>query len=293
MLTEAPLWLAMQACPTPAVRHAPHPPPPQPPPNLSPPTPSLDVPQVYAQQIESLQAREASALSSLKAMEGKLKASSANGGADGDAPPALAAPGFTWVLVKEGQETAAAGTAGGAPGAWLPRNQSSAAASSASDSFAADAAAAEAAAAEEDSLKVGGSLLWGAGGAGRAGSGALGAAAVAGGRSRDQQLAALQQQVRELELTRDRLSEELVRAATEAAAGQAAAAAAAAAEQRMRELGERLTAAVELLGEKEELLEEARVDMEEMRQNYRHQIEFMAEQLTAAQAAAAPPARGS
>ena len=45
-------------------------------------------------------------------------------------------------------------------------------------------------------------------------------------------------------------------------------------------------AAVELLGEKEELLEEARADMEEMRDNYRKQIEFMAEQLTAAQAAA-------
>lgn len=216
-------------------------------------------------------------------MEGRLKAGSANGSAGGDAPPALAAPGFKWVLVKEGQEAGAAGAAGSAAAPRLTRDQSSAAASSASDSFAAEAAAAEAAAAEEDSLRVGGSLLWGAGGPGRAASGALGAA---GGRSYDSQLAALQQQVRELEATRERLSEELVRSATEAAAGQAARAAAAAAEQRMRELGERLAAAVELLGEKEELLEEARADMEEMRDNYRKQIEFMAEQLTAAQAAA-------
>ena len=59
---------------------------------------------MYAQQIESLQARESAALSSLRAMEGRLKAGSANGSAGGDAPPALAAPGFKWVLVKEGQE---------------------------------------------------------------------------------------------------------------------------------------------------------------------------------------------
>lgn len=232
--------------------------------------------QVYAQQIESLQAREASALSSVRvsgagssvptiqwglmglrpgppvlpassatpaclpspplpspqALEGKLKAT--NGGAD--APPALAAPGFKWTLVKEGQEAA-----GAASPAAPPSRQSSTVGGTGPGL---EGAPAPAAAAEDDSIKVGGSLLWG-------GTAARGASWGGGGRPRDQQVAALQQEVRELEATRDRLSEELVRAATEAAAGAAAQAAAAQARARIAELEEQLAAAVELLGEKE------------------------------------------
>ena len=272
--------------------------------------------QVYAQQIESLQAREASALSCVRTLEGKLKSAIGSNGSAGDAPPALAAPGYKWVLVKEGQEAAAVVGAGGSS-AWLSRQASSAGVSTADES---------AEPAEDESVKVGGSLLWGASSGRPSGGGGGGAPS---GRPRDQQVAALQQQVRELEATRERLSEELVRAATEAAAGQAARAAAAAADARLREAEERLAAAVELLGEKEELLEEAQVgaagrfvgaahceacrcgcararpvspaappslerrpclppcpcqtDMVEMREHYRQQIDFMATQLTAGQ----------
>lgn len=179
-------------------------------------------------------------------LESKLKASS------GDAPPALAAPGFKWVLVKEGHEAplVAASQGGG------PSRQSSVAGSVPDESAAAagmPTAAAAAQPADDESVKVGGSLLWGSA---RAASWGGGAAASSGGsRPQLQQVAALQQQVRELEATRDRLSEELVRAATEASAGQAAQVASAAAKAQLADLQEQLTAAVELLGEKEELLE--------------------------------------
>jgi outer membrane murein-binding lipoprotein Lpp len=193
----------------------------------------------------------------LQALESKLKGSN---GSAADAPPALAATGFKWVLVKEGQEAAPPPSAAAAPAGTLQRDSS------------ADDLSAPAPPADDESLKVGGSLLWGAAtSASRSGLGGGGGS----GRARDQQVAALQLQVRQLEATRDQLSEELVRTATEAAAGQAARAGAAAAEARVEDLQERLAAALELLGEKEELLEEAMVDMEEMRANYRQQIEFM------------------
>lgn len=153
---------------------------------------------------------------SCQGLEGRLK--SANGAAP-DAPPALAAPGFKWVLVREGQEASAASAAaagGGGAGAGPSRQGSSAAMSAAG----AEPPSATAAAAEEEGVRVGGSLLWGGLRGGQPGSGS------SGGRPRDQQVAALLRQISELEATRDRLAEELVAAATEAAAGQAAQAAA-------------------------------------------------------------------
>ena len=174
------------------------------------------------------------------------------------------------------------------------------------------------AAAEEEGVRVGGSLLWGGSRSNQSGGwGGGGGSGGASGRPKDQQLAALQQQIRELEATRDRLAEELVAAATEAAAGQAAQAAARRAAAEVTDLQvrlaglwgeeaatgharssrgsshpamtrprhvldqaaappinhipwpaalqERLAAALELLGEKAELLEEAMTDMDEMR----------------------------
>lgn len=219
------------------------------------------------------------------------------------------------MLVREGQEAAAAAAAG-ATASQAPSRQSSVAASAADDPQAAAGAPAAAPAPEDDSVKVGGSLLWGGARPGSWGGGS-------GGRSRDQQVAALQAQLRELESTRDRLSEELVRAATEAAEGQAARAAAAAAKEQvwrgravcdagqgagrldrslallckphacdgalpwrrahpptitfallaqLADLRDKLAASLELLGEKEELLEEALVDLQEMKANYRRQV---------------------
>jgi TATA element modulatory factor len=94
-----------------------------------------------------------------------------------------------------------------------------------------------------------------------------------------QQLVSFQRRVTDLTSARDRLSEELVKAETSAAAGEASKRKVAQLEKQLQELAVRHSAAVELLGEREESLEELSADLAELKQNFRHQIEFMADEL--------------
>jgi DnaJ-domain-containing protein 1 len=92
-------------------------------------------------------------------------------------------------------------------------------------------------------------------------------------------LASLQRTVHELEATRDRLSEELVRAEGEAAAGRVSAARSAALEVEVAGVGQRYHSAMELLGEREEKIEELAADIVEMRDGYRQQVACLADEI--------------
>lgn len=94
-----------------------------------------------------------------------------------------------------------------------------------------------------------------------------------------QQLTSLQRMVTELQITRDKLSEELIKAETEAAQGKTAQKRTTYLEKEVVDLKTRLATALELLGEKEERVEELTIDLAEVKAHYRHQIEFMANQM--------------
>lgn len=91
-------------------------------------------------------------------------------------------------------------------------------------------------------------------------------------RARVAEVQSLEAQVKSLEATRDRLAEELVQAAqkSEQAADMAS---------EIEDLRSRYTAAVEMLGERDESLEELRADLQDVKNLYRDQIEFMVMQL--------------
>jgi predicted nucleic acid-binding Zn-ribbon protein len=92
-------------------------------------------------------------------------------------------------------------------------------------------------------------------------------------------LASLQRTVHDLEATRDRLSEELVRSEGEAAAGRVSAARSAALELEVAGVQQRYHSAMELLGEREEKIEELAADIVEMRDGYRQQVACLADEI--------------
>lgn len=80
-----------------------------------------------------------------------------------------------------------------------------------------------------------------------------------------------------------RLSEELVRVSTEAAAGEAALVRAEGLAAELAALRALHLSAVELLGEREERLDELSADLADVRETYRQQIDYMAGQLVGLQ----------
>ncbi|KAJ9527464.1 hypothetical protein QJQ45_025788, partial [Haematococcus lacustris] len=88
-------------------------------------------------------------------------------------------------------------------------------------------------------------------------------------------------EVRALELTRDRLAEELVAAAQTSDQAREVLHTVAALKLEVEEVRARYVAAVELLGERDEALEELRADLLDVRNMYKEQLEFMLTQLTA------------
>jgi len=77
------------------------------------------------------------------------------------------------------------------------------------------------------------------------------------------------------------LSEELVKAELQVQEGRVAKETAAALELELVDMRKRQAMAIELLGEREERIEELTVDVAEMRDSYRQQIIFMADEANA------------
>ena len=75
------------------------------------------------------------------------------------------------------------------------------------------------------------------------------------------------------------LAEEVIAAAGSEEAARAALANMDSAKQEHRQAQQQLLACTEMLGEKEERLEELRADLQDVKQLYKDQIEFMVEQL--------------
>jgi len=75
------------------------------------------------------------------------------------------------------------------------------------------------------------------------------------------------------------LAEEVIAAAGSEEAARSALADAASAQTEHRQAQQQLMACTEMLGEKEERLEELRADPQDVKQLYKDQIEFMVEQL--------------
>ncbi|KAK9829150.1 hypothetical protein WJX72_004204 [[Myrmecia] bisecta] len=161
------------------------------------------------------------------------------------APPALAGPGYKWVLMREGEE---------------PRSRQQPASSSGSTPRAAAGSGSgsvgfsKGMAAELERLRD----------------------AV---RIKEDQLASVQQQISSLEATRDSLAEELVAVSQTAEAGAEASRELERLRAEHEQVHRRLQASIEMLGERDERIEELRADVADVKQLYKDQIEFMVEQL--------------
>lgn len=103
---------------------------------------------------------------------------------------------------------------------------------------------------------------------------------------RETRVDALQQMVMELQMTRDRLLEELVSLEREVADGKAAKMQVAEKTKQLEDLKTRYDKAVELLGEREEQLEELRADLEDVRESFRGQVNSLANEVEALRAKA-------
>jgi TATA element modulatory factor len=243
---------------------------------------------VYAQQLDALQAKEEEAAKAAAALREELKSRQQQQQNDHQQqqqqqqsnqslpspskaqqnPPALAAPGFKWVMIKEDQGNnnvisndgvigGGAGGIGGSPGKQGIAN-AGISGNNISDT-------------SSPGVLPGGSGL----------VSALAAATARGGPNSNDAaaLAALHRTVNDLQATRDRLSEELVRAEGEAASGRVTAARCAALEVEIAGVKQRYTSAMELLGEREEKIEELTADIVEMRDGYRQQIACLADEM--------------
>eukprot|EP00803_Ostreobium_quekettii_P008079 evm.model.scf_194.7 EVM.evm.TU.scf_194.7 scf_194:69068-76365(+) len=96
-------------------------------------------------------------------------------------------------------------------------------------------------------------------------------------------LETLAQQLRSAEATRDRLAEELVRESQRAESATSALIDLERLKEQHRDLESRYAAAVELLGEREEQLEELRADLQDVKELYKEQIAFLTEQAAMAE----------
>ena len=94
-------------------------------------------------------------------------------------------------------------------------------------------------------------------------------------RMKQTEFAALNEQVRELKLTRDQLAEELVKATQKSDQAAEALGAVSSLREEVEASQAKYIAAVELLGEKDEVLEELRADLEDVKNLYKDQIEYL------------------
>ncbi|KAI8467159.1 MAG: TATA element modulatory factor 1 TATA binding-domain-containing protein [Monoraphidium minutum] len=241
------------------------------------------------------------------------------GGPDEVQPPAMAGPGFKWVLVREGEDEPSpppppppppprqgslrpgAGSGGGGedgtpPGSPYGGSQRSLAASL-DDLLLAPSASHHAfsAPALQAYGSIGAGSAAGSGGPGHGGPQRQhsqqwrggGAHASAAGIERLRaafkqkcgETAQLEARVRELEATRDALAEELLAAAHAAEAAGAAAAEGAALRGQVEDLRARYAAAVELAGERDEQLDEVRADLADVKDLFRAQVEHLVAQI--------------
>lgn len=238
---------------------------------------------VYAQQMDALQAKEEEAAKAAAALREELlsrqqqqhqreqqqgphspgvpKTSQQKSALP--TPPAMAAPGFKWVMIKEEDENNDA-HAGGAGGSSNKQGIPGETRSTSSD---------------DNNAAYSSSVLPGGSGLVSALVAATAAARGSHGNEHAAALASLQRTVHDLEATRDRLSKELVRAEGEAAAGRVSAARSAALELDIARVQQRYTSAMELLGEREEKIEELAADIVEMRDGYRQQVACLADEI--------------
>jgi len=176
-------------------------------------------------------------------------------------PPALAGPGYKWVLVKEGSDPqAAAGSQSGALGS-APQDDDGEyprwglGQEAGSRSRHGDARSKESLQ-ELERLR---SLL----------------------HSREGEIGSLKEQIQGLEATRDSLAEELVQSFQRRDADEELLEDFEELRKQHKSLQVRHASAVELLGEREERLEELTADLEDVKALYRDQIEYMVEQVIA------------
>jgi len=90
----------------------------------------------------------------------------------------------------------------------------------------------------------------------------------------------LQKKIKDLESTRDRLSNELVQAEQRVAEGIAAKTKLDGVSAEVSSLRKKLAAATELLGEREERIEELRADLQDIKEGYKQQLVIMADECT-------------
>lgn len=90
----------------------------------------------------------------------------------------------------------------------------------------------------------------------------------------------IRRKIKELESTRDHLSNELVKAEQKLAEGNAAKVLLDSQTKEISDLRKKVAAATELLGEKEERIEELRADLQDMREGYKQQLIIMADEVS-------------
>jgi chromosome segregation ATPase len=88
----------------------------------------------------------------------------------------------------------------------------------------------------------------------------------------------LQNKIKDLELTRDRLSNELVQAEQRVAEGIAAKTKLDGVSAEVATLRKKLATATEILGEREERIEELRADLQDIKEGYKQQLVIMADE---------------
>ena len=108
-------------------------------------------------------------------------------------------------------------------------------------------------------------------------------------RMKQTEFAALNEQVRELKLTRDQLAEELVKATHKSDQAAEALDTVSSLREEVEASQAKYIAAVELLGEKDEVLEELRADLEDVKNLYKDQIEYLVNAVVASTPVKAPP----
>jgi len=235
---------------------------------------------VYAQQMDALQAKEEEAAKAAAALRDELQSrqqqhqkelqqgphspgisETSQQNSTRSTPPAMAAPGFKWVMIKEENKNSevTAGASGSISNQGIFTGENNISSNGANVGF-------------SSMLPSGSGLV----------SALADATAAARGSHGNEQAAALsslQRTVHDLEATRDRLSEELIRAEGEAAAGRTSAARSAALELEVAGVQKRYASAMELLGEREEKIEELSADIVEMRDGYRQQVACLADEI--------------
>lgn len=203
-------------------------------------------------------------ITELLAKQAELQAQNRSHDMNRAEPPAMAAPGYRWALIREDEERehAAGNNSTSAAPATLQRQTSGVsdiprAASSNGNELYTSGVNGVTYTSDVEYLK---STL----------------------RQKQVEQQTMEQHMRELELTRDRLAEELVKATQRSEQTNEIASQLELVRKEMEDLQRRYVAAVEMLGEKDEELEELRADIIDMKQLYKEQVEFMMLQVSSA-----------